>query len=270
MDVLNEILNTFNRNYSGYAGENKRWSWQMTHCPMCEDDDNVKLSYILNFRPISAAHPDFMKLRIIHQRPMATAAKILEKRLRSIITYEGPPYSCRWDIMGDANEKSVSGGIITMDWKLGSSVDEVLNSLVNTPIRTRENIGTFDITKVNGAYHIHPILSRDEQCNLVSQKSIMKEQITINAKNIDGLTFVESFCSKLSEQTSENVALGPVPESLSEMLRKHRFPSISINSEKARDCLGDFLWKIKGDISWQLLFDPGLKQYRLFLYNSSD
>lgn len=270
MDVLNEILNTFNRNYSGYAGADRRWTWQLAHCPQCGDDDNVKLSYVLNFRPISDAHPDFMKLRVIHKRPMATAAKILEKRLHSIITYEGPPYSCRWDIMGDANEKSVVGGIITMDWKLDNSVDEVLNSLVDTPIRPRENIGTFDITKGNGAYHIHPIMSRDEQCNLVSQKSIMSEQITINAKNIDGLTFVESFCSKLSEQINENVALGPVPENLSEMLRKHRYPSISITSERARDCLGDYLWKIKGDISWQLLFDPSLTQYRLFLYNSSD
>lgn len=270
MDVLNEILNTFNRNYSGYAGENKRWTWQLTHCPQCDDDDNVKLSYVLNFRPISAAHPDFMKLRVIHQRPMATAAKILEKRLRSIITYEDPPYSCHWDLMGDANEESVVGGIITMDWKLGSSVDEVLNSLVNTPIRPRENIGTFDITKGNGAYHIHPIMSRDENCNLVSKKSIMNEQITINAKNIDGLTFVESVCSKLSEQTNEKVALGPVPDNLSEMLRKHRSPRISISNQKARDCLGQFLWKINGDISWQLLFGPSLKHYRLFLYNSSE
>jgi len=269
-DVLNEILNTFNRNYSGYAGADRRWTWQLAHCPQRNDDDNVKLVYGISFRPISDAHPDFMKLRVIHKRPMATAAKILEKRLRSIITYEGPPYSCRWDIMGDANEKSVTGGIITMDWKLGSSVDEVLNSLVNTPIRPRENIGTFDITKGNGAYHIHPILSRDENCNLVSKKSIMNEQITINAKNIDGLTFVESVCSKLSEQTNEKVALGPVPDNLSEMLRKHRSPRISISNQKARDCLGQFLWKINGDISWQLLFDPSLKHYRLFLYNSSE
>jgi hypothetical protein len=269
-DVLNEILNTFNRDYIGNAGDYKRWTWQLTHCPMCGEDDNVKLNYVLNFRPISDAHPDFMKLRVIHQRPMATAVKILEKRLRSIITYEDPPYSCRWDIMGDANEKRVSGGIITMDWKSGSSADEVLNSLVNTPIRPRENIGHFDMTKGNGAYHIYPIMSRDEQCDLVSQKSIMNEQITINAKDIDGIAFVESFCSKLSEQTNQNVALGPLPENLSEMLRKHRYSSISITGKKARDCLGEYLWKIKRDISWQLLFDPSLKQYRLFLYNSSD
>ena len=41
-DVLNEILNTFNRDYSGYAGEYKRWTLQLTHCPMCGDDDNVR------------------------------------------------------------------------------------------------------------------------------------------------------------------------------------------------------------------------------------
>jgi hypothetical protein len=265
-DVLNEILNTFNRDYIGNAEDYKRWTWQLTHCPVCGEDDNVKLTYVLNFRPISYAHSDFMKLRVIHQRPMATAAKILEKRLRSIITYEDPHYSCRWDITEDANEKSVTGGIITMDWKLVSSVDEVLNSLVNTPIRPRENIGHFDIAKGNGAYHIYPIMSRDEQCNLISQKSIMNEQIMINAKNVDGLTFVESFCSKLSEQSNQNVALGPLPENLSEMLRKHRYSNISINSERARDCLGKYLWKIKRDISWQLLFDPSLTQYHLFLY----
>ena len=157
-----------------------------------------------------------------------------------------------------------------MDWKLGSSVDDVLNSLVNTPIRPRENIGHFKIAKGNGAYHIYPIMSRDEQCNLVSQKSIMNEQITINAKNIDGLTFVKSFCSKLSDQSNQNVALGPLPENLLEMLRKHRYTGISINNERARDCLCEYLWKIKRNISWQLLFDPSLKQYLLILYSISD
>jgi len=155
-----------------------------------------------------------------------------------------------------------------MDWDKTYSVEEVLESLMQTRIGPRDVPAVFAVEKTAAnRFHVYPVVAKDADANLVPRISIMNRDVSFNIQNIDGLTFVESICSKLSYLTKEKVVLGPVPENLLETLRKEISPSVSIADQKARDCLGQFLGKINADISWQLLFNPTLEQYELMLYN---
>jgi hypothetical protein len=269
-DAINEILTFHNKQLKSNDAP-ILWTWQVRFSPPVSATE--KPYYYLVFRRFLLQSPDSIKMRVFSERPMASAVQILEKRCGTVITYEDPPYICPSDLLGgpEAGGMGLRGGIIKMDWDKTHSLEKILELLVQTRIGPRDVPAVFATEKATeNKYHIYPVVAKNEQGNLVSRTSLLNKQISFNAENIDGLTFVESFCSKLSEQINQDVALGPLPENLSEMLRKHRYPGISINSERARDCLGEYLWKIKRDISWQLLFDPSLTQYRLFLYNISD
>jgi len=268
-DVINEILALHNQSLKERDAP-VLITWQVRFSPPISTAE--KPSYGFSFRRISLQSPDSMKMRVASKRPMVSALKLLEKRFGTVITYEDPPYLCPSDLWTvDGLVKGLVGWLINMDWDKTYSVEEVLVTLMQTRIGPRDVPAVFTMEKAKeNKYHVYPVVAKNEKGNLVSRTSLLKKQISLNAENIDGINFLESICSKLSDLPTEKVVLGPVPESLSEMLRKHRTPSISITNKRACDCLCELLWKIKRDISWQLLFDPGLKQYRLFLYNSSD
>jgi hypothetical protein len=268
-DVINEMLAIHNQSLKG-RNVPFLFTWQVRTQPPISPQE--KQSYGFSFRRISLQSPDSMKMRVASKRPMASAIQLLEKRFGNVITYEGPPYICPSDLWTvDGSVKGLVGWIINMDWDKTYSVEEVLGTLMQTRIGPRDVPAVFTVEKTaSNKFHVYPLMAKDEDGNLVSRTSIMNRQVSFNAQNINGLTFIESICSKLSDLANENVVLGPVPENLSEMLRKHISPSISITNQKAHDCLGQFLWKIKAEISWQLLFDPSLKQYQLILHNSSE
>lgn len=269
--VLNEILDNFNSYYAEhpFTGADRRWTWVLYFG--LEYRENVKSGYAINFRPILQTHPDFMKLRVTHKRPMAAAAKVFEERFGAVITYEDPPYKCHSDILGnDRTGRSLTGAIIEMDWKLGSSIEQVLDLLVNTHIHPRNHLDVYEWTKIDDTYHIYPYMLNNEECELVPRRSIMSRQISFNAEGVNGAAFLELVCSKLSDVTDEKIVLGPIPENLKESLSKQTPASISITNQKARDCLGQFPWKMNTDISWQLLFDPDLKQFKLILHSISE
>lgn len=269
-DVLNQILSNYNTEYAKHRfSKNRRWTWRLYFG--LEYRENVKSGYAINFRPVLQTHPDFMKLRVTHKRPMAAAAKVFEERFGAVITYEDPPYKCPLDILGnDRTGRSPTGSIIEMDWKLGSSIDEVLDSLVNVHIKPRQGLDVFTLSKEDGAYHIYPYMLNNEECELVPRRSIMSRQISFNAEGVNGVAFLESVCSRLSDVTDEKIVLGPIPENLKETLKGHKSLKISIKSQEAHDCLAEFLGQINADVSWQLLFDPDLEQFKLILHNISE
>jgi len=268
-DVVNEILEIHNQ---ALKDRNAPFllTWQARTGPPISSVE--KPSYDFDFRKISLQSPDSMKMRVASKRPMAKAVQLLEKRFGTVITYEDPPYLRSpdlWTVRGRV--KGLRGGIINMDWDKTYSVEEVLETLMQACIDSGDVPAVFSVEKTGAnRFHVYPVMAKDQAWNLVPRISIMNQQISLTIKNINGLTFIELICLKLSLLTKEKVVLGPVPEKLSETLREEISPSISITNQKARDCLSQFVAKINPDISWQLLFDPSLKQYQLILYNSTD
>jgi len=268
-DIINEMLALHNQSLKD-RGAPILLTWQARFSPPISTAK--KQSYGVSFRRISLQSPDSMKMRVLAQRPMLEAIKLVEKRFGETITYEGPPYLCAsdvWEVNGSV--RGLVGGIINMDWDMSYSLAEVLEALIQAPIGPRDTPAVFTVEKgPTGKYHVCPVAAKNEKCNLVAQESIMSKEVSFNLQTINGLQFTESICSKLSDLTGESVVLGAVPEKLSDMLVKHVRASISINSQKVRYCLTQFLGEIDTDISWKLLFDPSLNQYQLILYNKSE
>jgi len=264
-DVINEILAIYNQALKDHNASILLTWGALTHPPTSTQE---RQSYGFGFRKISLQSPDSMKMRVVSQQPMASAVQLLEKRFGTLITYEGPPYLCPSDLLGAT---CLRGGIINMDWDKTYSVEEVLGTLMQARIEPRDVPAVFTVEKTAAnRFHVYPVMAKDEGGNLVPRISIMNQQISFSTENINGLTFIELICLKLSLLTKEKVVLGPVPEKLSETLSKQISPSISITNQKGRDCLSQFVAKINPDISWQLLFEPSSKEYRLILYNSTD
>jgi hypothetical protein len=263
-DVINEILALHNASLKA-RGARTLSTWQVRFSPPLSEAE--KPFYGLNFRRISLQSADSMKMRVLSERPMATAIQILEDRFGILVTYEDPPYVSAddlWQVEGTV--KGLVGGIIYMDWDKTYSVEEVLQSLVQIRIGPRDMPAVFAMEEAGpNKYHIFPVVGKNEQGTLVSRTALLGHQISLNRQDIDGLSAIKSICSALSDLTNQNVQLGAVADSLSEILKKYRRPSISITNRKARDCLAELLWQINPAISWQLLYDPNSKGYHLNL-----
>jgi hypothetical protein len=262
-NVLNEILSTVNKNL---INTNKRLVWQLRFA--LQDGSMVRApTYLLCFLPVSLNNPSPRRMKVVDQRPMATAAKILEKKFGKTISYEDPPYVCDCDVMGNSTGKRLAGGIIDISWEPHEGINDVLRILTETPIRPRPNPEVFKFSKSEGKYHIYPYKSKDKEGNLVTRTPIMDAAISFNAQNVNGTALFELICNKLSDSTKKNIVLGATPEILSNTLKNRAFPAVSVTNQRAEAVLNQLLGEISSEISWQLLFNPTLEQYELTLYN---
>ena len=260
--LLNEITDIYNKTNSD---SEKQLTWQLRFGPV--SDENKKPRYALCFRALSRSDPNSMRLITISQRPMAAAAKLLERRFGVIITYEDPPFVCPCDLMGHGAVKSLAGGIMSLNWKAGKSIDDTLNLLVSTQIMPRENPVSFKVNKSGDRYHIYPHMSKDEQGSLVLRSSIMNQNITLNKQDINGLVAIESICSNISNATGKNIVMETLPSAMKEKLTKNIFSKISENNRGSCDILNQILEATDYSISWQLHFDPSTKYYKLIFHD---
>jgi hypothetical protein len=261
--AMNAILSALNKRLESVDSA-RQLTWHLLFDPQ----PAPTLNYILNFQTVTILPADhFMRLRIVDQRPVALAAKLLEKRFNTIITYEDPPYVCDCDIMGNESGKTLAGGILDMAWKQNHSVDDVLRILTETPVIPRAVPDAFKVSRENGRYRIYPNMSRDKQGNPVSVSPVMDRDVSLNIAEADGLDVVRLICSKLSDSIEGRIVfeVGDMPGIVAHTLKSRNVLDFSIVDQKAYNALNQFLEKNDLDISWQLLFDPASEKYNLIL-----
>lgn len=265
-NIFNELTHVVNvhKNKHYIIDPKALYTWHMRYSPTSYDA--LKPFYLLMIRRISSSNPTAMKLRVSHERPMAIAAKILEKRLGSVIPYEDPPYVCDYDLLGNESGKRLRGGLIQMNWELNSSVRDVVHSLVTSRIVPRRNLNVFTSQVIDNIYYIYPNKYNNEEGAIKSYTSIMNRNISLKTKSVDGLVFLKLFCSELSAVANNDIKLIILSKNLSEKFKQHQFSEIIIEEQPARIALTQVLHQIEKDISWQLLYDPSSKQFNLSLH----
>jgi len=163
----------------------------------------------------------------------------------------------------------LSGGTLTFDYDVivdtNRPSDQML--VVQRLLAARAESGnsaTFRIEKAEDVVHVIPNTVKDASGKLASNKSLLDTVITLPSKERTGLQTLEDLCEAISKANQLHVVVGTIP---SGMFLRHK-DQHGIASLKARDALIQLLKRTSNGakLSWQLLYDPGLKMYALNLH----
>lgn len=193
--------------------------------------------------------------------------KILEKRFNCIINYEDPPYEYRSEILNPARN-SLAGGIIKIDWKNGENVENLLDILTQTTIEPRQDKDMFKWSSNERKYYVYPYKSKDTSGNPVERTPVMAQKISLNVKDVNGVSVIKSICSELSLKTGKKVESGTIPQSMSTALKDKIYSNFSAANRNTNEVLNRCLEEVNPKISWQLIYLPGSKEYQLNIYNT--
>jgi hypothetical protein len=224
------------------------------------------------------------RLFVENGRPLAEAILMLEKRFRTVITYEDPPYVYRGDI-ADVTESTrrdldkyppgkaprvfvPKGGrleFLIVQRPDGSSdargtLEKLVSEYASTIPAARFRIGT-----TANAFHAIPISARNPAGRLSSQRPVLDAAITLPAKERNGVQAIRDFCAEVSRMTKTQVVEGTIPNNLANYQHSYSFP----RATNARIVLTQILKSFEGapPLSWRLLYDPTMKMFVLNIHS---
>ena len=233
------------------------------------------------------ASQEFKKVNLSVQdaRPLAKAIVVLEAQYGWIITYEDPRYVYADDVddvtekvrrdldkypKGEAPKVLVpKGGELSFEYDVLSQTNlprdpgAVVQRLLAAQAASGLS-GTFRMEKRDEFIHVIPTAIKGRLGKLMPHKSVLDAVITLPAKERTGLQTLEALCSAVSKATQMRVVVGAVPFGL---FLQHKDQQ-GVAGQKAREFLVQLLESIaKGKkLSWQLLYDPGMKIYALNIH----
>ncbi len=226
-----------------------------------------------------------VKISVEDPRPLAKAITMLEARFGWVITYEDPRYVNASE-MTDVTEKVrrdlnkfrpgeaprvliPKGGAFVFDYDTsGDSTGPpdpvpVVQRLL-AAYAASGHAGRFRMEKGDKIIHVVPTAIKDISGKLAPQESVLDVVITLPAKEKTGLQTLEALCAAVSKSVHLRVVVGMIPTGLFLQHKDHQ----EIKTMKARDALVRLLDRTANGtkLSWQLLYDPGLKMYALNIH----
>ena len=255
-DIVNIILRYVNEMHP--PGPRDRLMWSARSSPRSQDDRRAE--FALNVAWIPAKVEASVIVRICHTRPVSAAAAIIQDEFKTPISYEDPPYLCPCDLLGS----SPGGGMMQFSWRSGEDVAGALQTLVSTPIRPEPDPETFRVETGRRGYHIVPDRAKNESGELVRVTSVMDAAVSLPDAGITGTEAVDSFCSRLRASSGRTVRAERVAAKLRPRVQEMRIAAPS-KDEAARDVLDAMVSQTTKPVSWQLLYQPGTKDYTLVL-----
>ena len=266
-DVLDSILIKFNQFYQEhpYGPTNIKWTWHVRYGPPSQKMPQTR--HIISFAQIQTGKSEYNKIKVEAARPVLEVVKILEKRFKCVIDYEDPPYEYRSEILNPARN-SLAGGILKIDWKNGEQIKNLLDTLTQTTIEPRQDKEMFKWVEYRGNYFVYPYKSKDTSGNPVERKPVMSEHVSINFKDANSLDIVKSICSQVSKLAAKQVELDSIPEPILSVMKKIKVSELFIAAMPAGVILSEILPKMESPVSWELLYQPGSKVYKLNLYEA--
>lgn len=215
-------------------------------------------------------------------RPVAFAARMLEKTYGWIITYEDPPYENESDLAdvtetvrrdldkykpGEAPKVfAPKGGSFVFEF----DVDVATNKPADPGVVVQQMLdayavsghpGIFRMDKDAERFHIIAHASKNKDGVLVSRQSVFDSPITIPPQKRDGLQLLNAFCAAVSAASGTRVVVATVPLNL-----LHRYQTeAGAKNQNAREFLTHELDQMTDhpSLTWQLLYDPMSKAYYL-------
>lgn len=241
--------------------------------------ERTKLTGMVSQRPTK------VNLSVNDPRPVAKAITMLEAKYGWIITYEDPRYAHADDIT-DVTEKVrrdlskypegqaprvliPKGGDLSFDYdvlaetNLPSDPEVVVRQLLNAQAATA-NSARFRLEKSKTIIHVIPSAIKDRSGRWTPQQSLLDTIVTLSSDERTGLRTLETLTESVAKAAQVRIILGSVPLGL---FLTHK-DSHGMAGQRARDVLVELLQRISPDrpLSWQLLYDPGLKMYALNIH----
>lgn len=162
------------------------------------------------------------------------------------------------------------GGELSIDYelmpdtKLPVDREAVVKELLDADSRAGIASGRFRLERDGQILQVIPTMIKNSAGALVPQQSVLDESITLAKRNRNGLQTREAICAAVSKASQTQVIVGIIPLNLFLNHRDHE----GANTQKARDILVKTLERTKNgsNLSWQLLYDPGMRVYVLNIH----
>jgi hypothetical protein len=215
-------------------------------------------------------------------RPLAEAIQMLETRYYFVITYEDPRYVHASEIE-DVTEKIrrgpdkfgpgkgprvivPKGGVLSFDYDeaLARQSDyhlTLVQQLVDANL-AQGNAGRFRVEQQGALIHVIPTAIKNERGKVVAQSSVLDAVISVPKAERSGMQTLDAICAAVSQVTGTKVVFSGGP--FNNLYLRYRNEE-GITRKPARDALAEILAKIGNGslLSWQLLYEPGMKMYGL-------
>jgi hypothetical protein len=227
-----------------------------------------------------------VNLSVRDPRPVAKAVELLGAKHGWVITYEDPAYahdselvdvteSVRRDLhkyrAGEAPKVLIpKGGELVFDYEYAPAAKppaEAAAAVVQQLLNTQSaggNAGTFRLERSGQFMHVIPATSKNGAGEVAPSESVLDALITLPAGERNGVRMLGVICAAVSKATGARVEVGVIP---TDLFMRYQDQQGAMN-EKARDVLANRLESMKDGpkLSWQLLYDPGLKMYFLNIH----
>lgn len=209
-------------------------------------------------------------------RPVAKAIEVLEARYGWVITYEDPPFTHESDVTdvtqqvrrdldqfepGKAPRVLIpKGGVLEARYAVANDTDApidpdaTIQSILDAH-GTSGHPGSFRLEGKAPLFHVVPTSVKGSDGRPVPITSILDVPISLLPKERSGVELMEEVCAAVGRTTHSNVVMGTVPTNLF----AHARVQLEATDTPAREVLLRGLAAIGGKLSWQILYDPGLK-----------
>lgn len=219
------------------------------------------------------------RISVKDSRPVASAIKSLETRFGRVITYEDPPLvhpddtldvteSVRRDLHKYAPGKAPRviiprGGELNVEYGSNDSVEVALARVLSEAERITPAT-TFRTEEANGIIHVIPESMKGATGETVAVRSILDTPVELKVQERTGMQMLEAWADAVSANSKQRIVIGAAP--LQKFLTFKDKQGLSFPN--ARDALTAILATVekKGQLSWQLFYDPGLRRYALNVY----
>jgi hypothetical protein len=194
-------------------------------------------------------------------RPLAEAARMLEQRFKRVATYEDTLYVHPDDTIRDQGRIVPRGGRISIQYADADDLASVLDRSIDA--YARANLpGAFDARHQGEVHHIVPRSFRSDRGETVARLPLLDETIVIPAQERDGLQLVEEIIHRVGAARNETINVGTVPTNA--LVQQRAGGALS---GKASDLLLDLFRGIGRSYSWQLLNQPGTREFVLNIHD---
>jgi hypothetical protein len=200
-------------------------------------------------------------------RPLATVVRELAHRLKSVVTYEDPPWDYAADFHdvtaevrrdGDMSKKVFSprgGRFEFIPPAAAVGPDAALRTLVNAYNRSGLD-GEFDLLRTDEVYHVVPISAKDQLGSIRPYRSLLSRRVTVRAGPRPILEATSELVDSLNKQQGRKIGLATAPTNLLMRMSVEG----GANNEDARTVLLRLIAASGRQLSWTLLCQPGAEK----------
>jgi hypothetical protein len=254
--IINTLLYEYYKSGKGVV------SYNLVRDP--QDDFCALILYPSNVKPNKKLDEYIIHLEVY--RPLSSALKILEEKLKLKIAYEDYPYSCSCDVMADSTKKPQMprGGIFDFSFSTKSNPAQIILDCIDT-YRKQNNAGEFALKQVDSVFYAFPIAGKDKDAIWKPCYPVLETYISLSVNSKPLITILNELCNRISLESKKKILLGTVPKSVSSNISL----SFNVSNQPANVSITRLIDFFNRSLSWHLIYEPNLNAYLLNIYEIS-